>query len=136
MTSQNVPVQVANGVNLPTLEPAIHFSSLEQLAALCHGEVWEKTGVARISLARYPDLRISLNALKVGKRIEKHQNPGRISVQTVAGHIRMHAAGRDFDLPLGAVLALDRAVPHDVEAIGEDSAFLLTVAVPQDTPKH
>jgi hypothetical protein len=37
--------------------------------------------------------------------------------------------GRDIDLPAGHVLALDRAVPHDVQAV-EDSAFLLTIAWP------
>lgn len=41
----------------------------------------------------------------------------------------MHADGRVIDLPMGHVLALDGAVPHDVEAL-EDSAFLLTIAWP------
>jgi hypothetical protein len=42
----------------------------------------------------------------------------------------MHAADKTFDLPPGRVLVLDRAVPHDVEAL-VDSAFLLTVAHPE-----
>ena len=37
---------------------------------------------------------------------------------------------RTFDLPLGALLALDHGWPHDVEAI-EDSAFLLTLPRPR-----
>jgi hypothetical protein len=41
----------------------------------------------------------------------------------------MHAGGKEFDLPAGHLLVLDRAMPHDVVAI-EDSAFLLTVAWP------
>jgi hypothetical protein len=36
-----------------------------------------------------------------------------------------------FDLPQGKMLVLDRAVTHDVEAV-EESAFLLTVAYPQN----
>jgi quercetin dioxygenase-like cupin family protein len=39
----------------------------------------------------------------------------------------MRVAGQEFDLPAGHLLALDAAVPHDVEAL-EDSAFVLTVA--------
>jgi hypothetical protein len=41
----------------------------------------------------------------------------------------MRALGRTFDLPAGSLLALDRGLPHDVEAL-EDSAFLLTIAWP------
>ncbi len=68
--------------------------------------------------------------MKARSRIEEHQNAGRVSVHTVAGHIRMNAGGKSFDLPQGSVLALDRAVRHDVEAL-EDSAFLLTAVPPQ-----
>lgn len=89
---------------------------------------WKK-GIARDPLVDYPDLRASLIYLEPGAQIEEHYNPGRIIVHTVAGHIRMHAAGKSFDLPLGAVLVLDRAVEHDVEAL-EESVFLLTVVPP------
>ncbi len=88
-------------------------------------------GTARAKLVNYPDLRITLVYLAAGARIEEHYNPGRIVVHAVAGHLRMHAAEKTFDLPSGALLALDRAVPHDVEAL-EESAFLLTV-VPRVT---
>ena len=56
---------------------------------------------------------------------------GRISVQCVAGHMRMHVGGQAFDLPAGHLLALDRALSHDVEAL-EDSAFLLTISWPME----
>jgi len=70
------------------------------------------------------------NGYETCVRIEPDENPGRISVQTLDGHIRMHAGDRTFDLVKGKVLVLDHAVPHDVEAIA-DSAFLLTVAQPE-----
>jgi quercetin dioxygenase-like cupin family protein len=59
---------------------------------------------------------------------------GRIAVQTIAGHIRMHRQEGPIDLPAGHVLALERALPHDVEA-QEDSAFLLTIAWMEAGPK-
>ena len=68
-----------------------------------------------------------MRRMKPNTRIREHYNPGRICVQTIFGHIRMHADGRTFDLPPGQCLVLDRAVTHDVEAI-EESDFLLTVA--------
>lgn len=75
------------------------------------------------------DFRIILTAMKAGVRIELHQNPGRISVETVDGHIQKHAGDGIFDLRKDRILVLDRAVAYDVEALA-DSAFLLTVAPP------
>jgi len=49
--------------------------------------------------------------------------------ETVAGHIQVRAQGRTFDLPTGRLLALDKGVLHEVEAL-EESAFLLTIAWP------
>lgn len=50
-------------------------------------------------------------------------------MQTVEGHIRMHARSQTFDFSKGRVLVLDRSVPHEVEALA-DTAFPLTVAPP------
>lgn len=91
-------------------------------------DAW-RVGRNAITLAKYGDLRVVLTVLKAKSRINQHKADGRISVQTVEGHIRMHALGKEFDLPQGHLLTLDRGVPHDVEAL-EDSAFLLTIAWP------
>lgn len=109
----------------------LDFDLINEIELLRHADAWQ-TGTNRKPIVRFPDFRISLTALKAGAKIELHQNPGRISVQTIDGHIRMHAGGRTFDLPRGRVLVLDRSVPHDVEALN-DSAFLLTVAPPGET---
>lgn len=78
---------------------------------------------------KYDDFRVVLTALKAGARLPGHQTEGRISIQTVAGHVQVRAQGRTFDLPTGTLLALDQSVPHDVAAL-EESAFLLTIAWP------
>jgi quercetin dioxygenase-like cupin family protein len=82
------------------------------------------------TMVKYEDFRIVLTAIRGGARIQEHHSAGRISVQTVAGHIRMRALGSEFDLPQGRLLVLDRGVQHNVEAV-QDSAFLLTVAWPK-----
>ena len=46
----------------------------------------------------------------------------------------MHVQDKVIDLPAGHMLVLERALPHDVEAL-EDSAFLLTIAWPEDANK-
>lgn len=105
------------------------FNLDKELEELRNSPEWQ-SGIARKVLVRYPDFQITLRRMKANTRIPDHHNPGRISVQTVFGHVRMHADGKLFDLPQGAMLVLDRAVTHDVEAL-EESAFLLTVAYPQ-----
>jgi quercetin dioxygenase-like cupin family protein len=81
------------------------------------------------TLVKYDDFRIVLIALRAKARIPGHQAEGRISVHTIRGHIRIRALQRTFDLPTGSLLALDRGLAHDVEAL-EDSALLLTIAWP------
>lgn len=102
------------------------FSLGDEAEALRNTPEW-LSGIARKRLIQYPDFQITLRRMKPNTRIPEHYNPGRISVQTVFGHIQMHANGRTFDLRSGECLVLDRAVVHDVEAV-EESAFLLTVA--------
>ena len=53
----------------------------------------------------------------------------RISIHVVAGHLKVRAQERTFDLPAGRLLALDQRLAHDAEAL-EESAFLLTIAWP------
>ncbi len=108
---------------------SLHLDLADEIAGV-RSQLSPGTGTARKSLVRYPDLHVTLIAMKAQARIEEHQNAGRISVQTLRGHIRMQAAGKLFELPEGHVLVLDRAVRHDVEAV-EDSVFLLTSVPPR-----
>jgi quercetin dioxygenase-like cupin family protein len=87
---------------------------------------WSSGHSAR-TLIKYDDLRVVLIALAAGQRVPEHTAEGRISVHVLAGHIEFRASERTFDLRAGGLVALDRAVPHDVTA-REESAFLLTIA--------
>jgi hypothetical protein len=57
---------------------------------------------------------------------KEHRTAARISVQTLAGDIRLRLPDRPVELPTGQLLVLDQCVPHDFEA-EEDSAFSLTL---------
>jgi quercetin dioxygenase-like cupin family protein len=108
--------------------PYLEFDLARELDQL-HREVGWQSGHNARTLVKYGGLRIVLIALKANARIPPHDTDGEISIQTVAGHIRVRAQGRTFELRAGGVLALDRGLPHDVEAV-DDSAFLLTIAPP------
>ena len=112
-----------------TAGPYLEFDLAAEIEKLRHEPAYENGRNAK-TMAKYEDFRIVLTAIKGGTRIQEHHSAGRISVQTVAGHIRMRALDREFELSQGRLLVLDRGVEHDVEAL-QDSAFLLTVAWPR-----
>jgi quercetin dioxygenase-like cupin family protein len=112
-----------------TAGPSLTFDLAQQIRDLRQESYWQ-SGRNSKTLVKYDDFRIVLTALQAKTTIHEHHSAGRISVQTVEGHLRMHAGGKEFDLPAGRVLVLDRAMPHDVVAV-EDSALLLTIAWPE-----
>lgn len=79
------------------------------------------------TLVKGDTFRIVLTALRAGDRLHEHEAPGWISIQAVAGRLRVRASGQTVELSTGHLLALAAGIRHDVEAL-EDSAFLLTIA--------
>jgi len=112
----------------PTAAPYLEFDLAREREQL-HREPGWASGQNAKTLVKYDDFRVILIALKASARLPEHQTEGRISIQTVAGHIQVRAQGRTFDLRSGSLLTLDRGPAHDVEALDE-SAFLLTIAWP------
>lgn len=110
----------------PMSGPYLEFDLNGEIERLLGEAAWSSGQNAK-TLVKYDDLRVVLTVLRAQARIPGHHTEGRISIQTLRGHIMVRAAGRTFDLPAGALLTLDRGVPHDVDA-REDSAFLLTIA--------
>lgn len=110
---------------------AFHLGA--ELELLQHEPEWQ-TGHNSKTLVKYDSLRIVLIVMKARTRIPEHQTEGRISIQTIRGHILVHATGCTFDLPTGGLVALDQRLRHGVEAL-EDSAFLLSIAWPVRSAK-
>jgi len=117
----------------PLQSPLLSFDLNAEIAQL-RGEKGWQGGRNSKTLVKHSDFRVVLTVLKSNARLHEHRAAGRISVQAIAGHIRMHVEEKTIDLPAGHMLALERALPHDVEAL-EDSAFLLTIAWPEDAIK-
>ena len=117
----------------PLESPILSFDLNTEIEQLRRENAWQG-GRNSKTLVKHSDFRLVLTVLRSNARLHEHRAAGRISVQAVAGHIQMHVEGKVFDLPAGHLLALERAIAHDVEAL-EDSAFLLTIAWPEDTSK-
>ena len=112
----------------PMAGPFIDFDLPAEVHRL-HAETTWTTGQNARTLIKYDNLRVVLTALRTNARLPEHKTEGRISVHVLSGHIQLRADGRTFSLRAGGLLALDRGVLHDVEAL-EESAFLLTIAWP------
>ena len=110
----------------PLAGPFLEFDLLAELERL-RDEPASTSGQNARTLVKFDDFRVVLMTLRAGVRLGEHHTKGRISIHTVVGRLRVRADGRTFDLRTGTLLALDRDLPHDVEAV-EDSAFLLTIA--------
>ncbi len=108
---------------------SLTFDLAAEVERLQTEESWRQGTRNAKTLVKEPDLRIVLIVMRQGGRMEEHRAPGRLSIQALAGRLRLHAQDQTIDLPAGHVLALDPDVAHDVEALDE-SAFLLTIAWP------
>lgn len=110
----------------PMASPFLEFDLIEEADRLHREPTWSSGQNAR-TLIKFDDFRVVLMVLKASTRIPGHKANGRITVHVLSGHVRLNAAGRTFDLRPGSLLALDKDVPHDLEAL-QESAILLTIA--------
>lgn len=119
---------------LPQLaSPLLRFNLSDELRHLREEDSWRRdTGRSSKTLAKYPDFRIVLVLMKANTRMNEHHADARISIHSLQGRIRIHLPDQKVDLGAGELMALDRGIPHDVEAL-EESAFLITISWPGGT---
>jgi quercetin dioxygenase-like cupin family protein len=89
------------------------------------GDPYRRDGHAARTLVRENDLRIVLIAMNRGARIAEHAAEATVTVQVLAGHIRLHLPD-PVELAPGRLLVMPRGLAHDVEALAE-SAVLVTL---------
>ena len=116
----------------PLADPVLVFDLAGETARLREEGPWLQHGRNAVTLVKHPDFRIVFMLMKPGTRLQEHHASARISVHTLSGRVRLHLEQRIVDLPAGHLLALERELVHDVEAV-EESAVLLTIAWPETT---
>jgi quercetin dioxygenase-like cupin family protein len=109
--------------------PLLAFDINQEIEKLRQEGRWQSGHTAK-TLVKYADFRVVLVAIHAGGRLAEHRTEGRISVQTLSGHVRFRAGEQTIEMPAGHLLTLERGISHDVEGITE-SAFLLTIAWPE-----
>ena len=118
----------------PVAMPFLEFDLVRELQQLHQEGSWVNGQNAK-TLVKYDDLRVVLIGLRASAQMPRHKASGRITIHIISGHIRLHALERTFDLLPGSLLAFDKEVSHDLQAL-EDSAFLLTIAWPGREATH
>ena len=109
--------------------PTLTFDLAAEARQLRAEDAWRRGEHNAKTLMKEADFRVVLVAAKSGGRMREHQAPGRLSIQTLSGRVRVHLQGESVDLPVGHLLTLEPGIAHDVEALVE-SDFLLTIAWP------
>ncbi len=104
------------------------FRIADELAAANDGDILARSGRTARTLIKDHSLRVTVQLLAAGGSIGEHHAEGPITVQVLRGALTFRAAGRDYELEEGDLLALDTAVPHSA-ASREGAAFLLTVSL-------
>jgi quercetin dioxygenase-like cupin family protein len=106
------------------------FDLISEVKALKSRKPWPQKLTSNM-LLKTADLRILLIAMESGARMEEHHSDGRISIQVLDGKVRIGVRQQVREVSAGNLLALDRSIRHDVEALA-DSLLLLTIAWPSN----
>jgi quercetin dioxygenase-like cupin family protein len=105
------------------------FTLEDEIARAKSQPSWSTGDRCATSLSKHRDLSITLLLLRKGARLNEHTARGSISLQVVSGAIRFRAASEEQTFTSGMICALDREMPHALEAL-EESTLLLTAALP------
>jgi quercetin dioxygenase-like cupin family protein len=114
----------------------LHFNLPGEMLQLRSQDSWQRgTGRSSKTLAKYPDFHVVLVLMKANTRMNEHHVDARISIHALEGRIRIRMSNEVVDVSAGELVALDYAIPHDIEAL-EESAFLLTISWPGGTKEE
>jgi quercetin dioxygenase-like cupin family protein len=123
----------AHHTPVPTRSPralsgsVLTFDLAEEADRLRKEGPWSQHGRNAVTLVKHSDLRIVFILMKAAARLQEHHAGARISVHALSGHVRLHLSEETVDLRAGHLLALEKDIPHDLEAL-EESSVLLTIA--------
>ena len=110
----------------PVEGPFLHLELSEQFERLKQEPTWRASGRNAITLAKAPELRVVLLLLGRGTKLPEHRAAGPLTFHVLGGSVKFRAGGRVERLGSGALIVLESAVAHEVEAL-EESACLLTL---------
>ena len=106
--------------------PAITFAIAEEINLLKQEPEWISGKRNSVTVVKTSNLSVVLTAIKKDATLCGHEVDGPITVQVLSGPIQFGVAGEPRRLVAGTVIALDKGIPHDIQAL-QDSELLLTL---------
>ncbi len=106
--------------------PLLSFSISEEIARLKKEPGWIKGDRNAVTLQKNSNLRVVLITLHKGATLHEHKVEGPITLLVLSGKINFIAGGENVNAESNGFIVLEKAIPHDVEAL-EDTTFLLTI---------
>lgn len=88
---------------------------------------WRTAKRNAMTLVKQPVFRVVLVALQAGAEIGDHETEGSVTVQAIEGRLTISVGAEEVVLSAGQLLVLRPGQRHSLH-VGEDSAFLLTLA--------
>lgn len=119
-------IRTAPRVDRTLSGPTITFSIVEEIRRLREEPEWIAGTRNSVTVVKTANLSVVLTAIKKEATLCGHEVDGPITLQVIAGAVRFSVAGKPLTLKAGTVIALDKAIPHDIQAL-EDSELLLTI---------
>jgi len=113
------------------IEPLMHFSIAEEIAALRAEEGYRERDRSSRTLAKETDFRVLLSALRAGAALDEQDGDARASVQVIEGSATLGVDGDETVLEAGELAIVDAGQPWLLEARSE-CAVLLTLAWPRE----
>jgi quercetin dioxygenase-like cupin family protein len=101
--------------------------SLEPAAALRGGDAYSTPDHAAHTISKQSGIRVVLNSLKAGGRMNGHHADAPIAVHGLQGTVNFTAGDQPIRLTPGVLVTVAAGMLHSVEA-SEESAFLLPMA--------
>ena len=106
--------------------PAVTFAIAKEIDVLKHEPEWISGTRNSVTVVKTTNLSIVLTAIKKGGTLCGHALEGPFTLQVLSGGVQFGVAGETRTLAAGTLIALDKAVPHDIRAL-EESELLLTI---------
>lgn len=110
--------------------PLLSFSIEKEIEKLQNESAWNEGGRNAVTLQKSSNLRVVLIALHKGVTLHEHKVEGPITLFVLSGKIHFIAGEEKINAESNGFIVLDKAIPHDVEAL-EDTAFILTIIQPK-----
>jgi len=117
----------------PLDAPLLTFEIPTLLTRLKAEPTWQRESHNAMTLVKSGGLRVVLVAMRRGAVLPSHRTDGPISMQVIAGKLRLTSDSQTVPLHTGQLLTLQAGIPHGVEAATE-AAFLLTLSAEAQHP--